>query len=61
METNIQATKQVILIKKVMQIEGVCFSKAIEIIDRLHEVDLWDYYMNEIHGDIFNDTIFNNL
>lgn len=60
-ESQPSSSKQIILIKKVMQIEGVCFSKAIEIIDRLNEVDLLDYYMNEMHGDIFNDTIFNNL
>jgi hypothetical protein len=53
METNIQATNQVILIKKVMQIEGVCFSRAIEIIDKLNEVDLLDYYMNEMHKEDF--------
>jgi hypothetical protein len=60
-ESQPNSSKQIILIKKVMQIEGVCFSRAIEIIDKLNEVDLLDYYMNEMHGDIFNDTIFNNL
>ena len=40
---------QIILIKKVMQIEGVCFSKAIEILDSLNEADLLDYYINEMH------------
>lgn len=60
-ESQPNNTKQIVLIKKVMQVEGVCFSKAIEIIDKLNEADLLDYYMNEMHGDIFNDKIQYNL
>ncbi len=52
-ESQPNNSKQIILIKTVMQIEGVCFSKAIEIIDNLNEVDLWDYYMNEMHKEEF--------
>lgn len=52
-ESQPNNTKQIILIKAVMQVEGVCFSKAIEIIDKLHEADLWDYYMNEMHKEDF--------
>lgn len=52
-ESQPNNSKQVILIKKVMQIEGVCFSKAIEIIESLNEADLWDYYINEMHKEDF--------
>lgn len=52
-ESQPNNSNQIVLIKKVMQIEGVCFSKAIEIIDSLNEADLLDYYMNEMHKDDF--------
>ena len=52
-ESQPNNSKQIVLIRKVMQIEGVCFSKAIEIIDSLNEVDLLDYYMNEMHKEDF--------
>jgi cobalamin biosynthesis Co2+ chelatase CbiK len=61
METNIQATKQVIILKKIMEIENCSFSTAIDIVDRLKKNDLLNVYIYEMHGDIFNDTIFNNL
>lgn len=52
METNIQATKQIILIKKVMQLENCSFSTAIDIIDRLKNADLLDVYF-EMHKEEF--------
>lgn len=52
-ESQPNNSKQIILIKTVMQIEGVCFSKAIEIIDSLNEADLLDYYMNKMHKEEF--------
>jgi hypothetical protein len=58
-ESQPNDTKQIILIKTVMQIEGVCFSKAIEIIDKLNEADLWDYYMNEMHKAEFEQLRYN--
>lgn len=61
METNIQATKQVIILKKIMEIESCSFNTAIDIVDRLEKNDLLNVYLYDIHGDIFNDTIFNNL
>lgn len=48
-ERQTNNSNQTILIKKVMQIEGVCFSKAIEILESLNEADLLDYYINEMH------------
>ena len=48
-ESQPNNSNQIILIKKVMQIEGVCFSKAIEILESLNEADLLDYYINETH------------
>lgn len=61
METNIQATKQVIILKKIMEIENCSFSTAINIVERLEKNDLLNTYLHEMHGDIFNDTLFNNL
>ena len=61
METNIQATKQVIILKKIMEIENCSFNTAIDIVDRLEKNDLLNTYLFEMHGDIFNDKIFNNL
>lgn len=55
METNIQATKQVIILKKIMEIENCSFSTAIDIVDRLEKNDLLNVYLYEMHGDIFND------
>lgn len=48
-ESQPNNSNQIILIKKVMQIEGVCFGKAIEILESLNEADLLDYYINEMH------------
>ena len=48
-ESQPNSSRQIMLIKKVMQIEGVCFSKAIEILDNLNEAGLLDYYINEMH------------
>lgn len=45
METNIQATKQVIILKKIMEIENVSFNRAIQIIDALNDNNLLDYYL----------------
>lgn len=54
-ESQPNNSNQIILIKKVMQIEGVCFSKAIEILESLNEADLLDYYINEMHkGELTN-------
>lgn len=50
-ESQPNSSNQIKLIKKVMQIEGVCFSKAIEILESLNEADLLDYYINEMHGE----------
>jgi len=48
-ESQPNNSRQIMLIKKVMQIEGVCFGKAIEILDNLNEAGLLDYYINEMH------------
>lgn len=48
METNIQATNQIILIKRIMQLENCSFNTAIDIIDRLKNEDLLDVYF-EMH------------
>lgn len=48
METNIQATNQIILIKKIMQLENCSFNTAIDIIDRLKNEDFLDVYF-EMH------------
>lgn len=48
-ESQTNNSNKIILIKKVMQIESVCFSKAIEILESLNEADLLDYYINEMH------------
>ena len=45
--------KQIATIKKVMQIEGVSFAKAIEIIDKLNEANLLDCYIDS-HKEYFN-------
>lgn len=49
METNIQATKQVIILKKIMEIENCSFSTAIDIVDRLKQNDLLNTYLFEMH------------
>lgn len=53
METNFNSHSQIILIKKIMEIENVSFNTAIQIIDRLNEADLLDYYINEMHKEDF--------
>ena len=53
METNIQATKRVIILKKIMEIENCSFSTAIEIVDRLKQNDLLNTYLYEMHGEEF--------
>lgn len=55
MKTNIQVIKQIIILKKIMEIENCSFSTAIDIIDKLKKNDLLNVYLYEMHGDIFND------
>lgn len=55
MKTNIQVIKQIIILKKIMEIENCSFSTAIDIIDKLEKNDLLNVYLYDIHGDIFND------
>lgn len=59
METNIQATNQIVLIRKVMQIENCGFNTAIDIIDRLKNEDLLDTYLYEMHGAEFEQLRYN--
>lgn len=49
METNARATKQIMLLKKIMEIEHCSFRTAIEIVDRLEKNDLLNTYLYEMH------------
>ena len=60
METNQANSRQIVLFRKIMQIESVSFNKAIEIADNLAKNDLLDYYINEMHKEEFADILGGN-